>query len=149
MSVSFGSGVILVPGGEMRTVVSQALISATSNRLNLSAPGVRQNNRSHLPSTSSQNSSPPSTPLRREHRSSTTLLAQGPMGSCEAVQCISEESSENLAVHLRSLPRPSVAISVAWLGPRSVHVVGASVCGLSRCSTTCGGFHRCTPESQL
>ena len=63
----------------MRTVVTQDLISATSNRLNHSASGVRQTNRRHLPSTSSQNSSPPSTASHREHKSSTTLLAQGPM----------------------------------------------------------------------
>ena len=62
-----GSCVILVPGGGMRTVVSWALISDL------------QKSRSHLPSTSSQNSSPPSTPSRKEHKSFATLLAQGPM----------------------------------------------------------------------
>ena len=74
-SSSDDSGAILIPGGRMRTVVSHALISAMSIRLNVSASGVLQKSRSHPPSTSSQNDSPPSTSLRREHKSSAALLA--------------------------------------------------------------------------
>ena len=64
----------------VRTVVSLALISTTSKRWNLSASGVLQNSLGHLLSSWSSKSTPPYTVALRDRRSSTALLAHGPIG---------------------------------------------------------------------
>ena len=120
------------PGEGMRTVVSWALISDMSNRLNRCAAEKSQASAIDVVTElfSAAHSFAQGAQVLHHSAgagsdgSNDSTIVRRPSGS---VQCVSEESSENLAVHLRSLrdllkpfqsPDPSLG-SCTWQAPVS------------------------------